>query len=432
MTRNLISPTAVVDNVDDVMASHITTLQNWVKKMWNTFAFVGATEKTISGGVITVTGNYHTVDTESDAASDDLDTISLGTDIEEASLLIIRPEHDDRTIVVKHGTGNILCVGGADLTLDDEEDFVIMIYDAGLACWLALQGGGGGGDLVDDLTPQLGGDLDLNGHSILDLNKFVCNGRLTLESGVPISTAEQVDKTNLYFTPYNGNEISLYDGAAWVRFSFAELTLAVGALTASKPYDIFIYDNAGTLTLSATEWTNASTRATALTTQDGVPVKTGATGYRYLGTIYIDAGQKCQHTKTKKCVGNYYNQVPLDLFAEEGTHHTYSGVFRKWNNSNTNNLLSFVLGTAQVITIVGGAAIVVTTAGKSAQISPYVDGAAIATYFLQFNNGTQPTAGNISAPFLVSAGYHTIQLYEWGNDAGCIFDFMHIAGQLIG
>ena len=144
-------------------------------------------------------------------------------------------------------------------------------------------------DNVDDVMAVDVNELQAAIEAI-GVSKFVCNGRLTLQSGVPVSISDQADKVTLYFTPYNGNEISLYDGTNWIRHEFTERSLALGALTASRPHDIFIYDNAGTLTLSATAWTNATTRATALTTQDGVYVKTGATGYRYLGTIYIDSG----------------------------------------------------------------------------------------------------------------------------------------------
>ena len=89
-------------------------------------------------------------------------------------------------------------------------------------------------------------------------------GRLTLESGVPVSTTDQADKVTLYYTPYVGNKISLYDGvSAWSTVTFAELSLDISAYTASKPYDIWIYNNAGTATLDSTVWTNATTRATA-------------------------------------------------------------------------------------------------------------------------------------------------------------------------
>jgi len=61
-----------------------------------------------------------------------------------------------------------------------------------------------------------------------------CNGRLTLESGVPVSTSDQTAKTNVYFTPYLGNCIGIYDGTSWTLQTFSELTLAIGTTTASQ------------------------------------------------------------------------------------------------------------------------------------------------------------------------------------------------------
>ena len=137
MARATLAHTTKVDNTTDVMAAHINLLQTNQEKIWNTFAFVEPTELTIAAGVITVTSNYHTVDTAADAVSDDLDTITISGNIGEGSLLVIRPDHTDRDIVIKHGTGNILCVGNADITLDDSHDFAILIYDATLASWMA-------------------------------------------------------------------------------------------------------------------------------------------------------------------------------------------------------------------------------------------------------------------------------------------------------
>jgi hypothetical protein len=93
-----------------------------------------ATELTIASGSITVTQLYHTVDTQSDASSDDLDTIAGGAEMD---WLIIRPDHDARSIVVKHDEDNISCMGQADITLDDVEDCCLLFYDAGLTKWLA-------------------------------------------------------------------------------------------------------------------------------------------------------------------------------------------------------------------------------------------------------------------------------------------------------
>jgi hypothetical protein len=62
------------------------------------------------------------VDTEGDASSDDLTTIS-GSVV--GVILVIRPAHTDRTVVVKDGTGNIKCVG--DFSMDSNEDMMTLI-----------------------------------------------------------------------------------------------------------------------------------------------------------------------------------------------------------------------------------------------------------------------------------------------------------------
>ena len=138
----------------------------------------------------------------------------------------------------------------------------------------------------------------------------LCQGRLTLESGVAVSTSNQTAKTTLYFTPYNGNQIALYNGSAWIMRSFTETSLSLSGYTADTNYDIWAYDNAGTLALASTAWTNATTRATALALQNGVYVKSGDATRRYLGTIRTTAtaGQS-EDSASKRFVWNYYNRI---------------------------------------------------------------------------------------------------------------------------
>lgn len=100
-------------------------------------SFAGGTpltsELTIATGAVTITATYHTIDTESDDASDDLDTISGGTD---GKWLIIRPVASARSVVAKDGTGNLALAG--DFTMDNEEDTLLLIYDDALSLWLEL------------------------------------------------------------------------------------------------------------------------------------------------------------------------------------------------------------------------------------------------------------------------------------------------------
>jgi hypothetical protein len=84
---------------------------------WATFLGVKvkpAAELTISSGVVTVVQTSHKIDTEGNTASDDLVTISGGS---EGEIIILEPENDARTVVLKHGTGNIRNASASDVSL---------------------------------------------------------------------------------------------------------------------------------------------------------------------------------------------------------------------------------------------------------------------------------------------------------------------------
>ncbi len=51
----------------------------------------------------------------------------------------------------------------------------------------------------------------------------VFNARLTLESGVPVSSTDQTAKTRVFLTPYNGNRIMLNVDGAWNRYILTEI-----------------------------------------------------------------------------------------------------------------------------------------------------------------------------------------------------------------
>jgi hypothetical protein len=87
-----------------------------------------AQPRTIAGGVIQLIKgySYYSVDTQSAAASDDLDTISNGN---EGDLIFLKAANASRTVVVKDGTGNIKTNGGVDLSLDNTDDLVLLHFD---------------------------------------------------------------------------------------------------------------------------------------------------------------------------------------------------------------------------------------------------------------------------------------------------------------
>lgn len=95
-----------------------------------------STELTIASGAVTANANFYRVDTEGDAASDDLDTITAGSEVADGFLLFLRAENAARTVVIKHNTGNVLCEGGLDVYLQDTSEYAVLVYDGNLTKWI--------------------------------------------------------------------------------------------------------------------------------------------------------------------------------------------------------------------------------------------------------------------------------------------------------
>lgn len=131
----------VVEDVTPQLGGDLDCQSNKFTNMLG-FLMKAATELTIASGAVTVTQMFHTVDTEGDAATDDLDTINGGTTV---NLIILRAENDARTVVVKHNTGNIWLQGKADINLDDLEDGIMLVWDSTNSKWFDIAAGGGGG-----------------------------------------------------------------------------------------------------------------------------------------------------------------------------------------------------------------------------------------------------------------------------------------------
>lgn len=248
-------------------------------------------------------------------------------------------------------------------------------------------------------------------------------GRLTLETGVPVSTSGQEAKTTLYYTPYIGETIALYDGSsAWTLITFAELSLDASGYDADSNYDIFCYNNSGTATLEGVKWTDAATRATALTRQDGVLVKTGATTRRFIGTVRTLSDTNLYDQDNARLIWNMYNRVPRRLFVENpaSAAHNYNGAARPWNNSLTNNILFFVIGQAQTIMAQAQTTQKAGADGNYANTFIEYDGATRMTEDIQNYNAQYIAASGVGVTTFAE-GYHYIQVYEYGNHASSNF-----------
>lgn len=90
-------------------------------------------ELTIATGEVTITASSHKVDTEANAATDDLVTINGGAN---GDRLILRAASSARTVVCKDQTGNLRLAGNADFSLDHNHDTIELFYQG--SNWLEL------------------------------------------------------------------------------------------------------------------------------------------------------------------------------------------------------------------------------------------------------------------------------------------------------
>lgn len=210
-----------------------------------------------------------------------------------------------------------------------------------------------------------------NGHSVryeqlLAYAPRVCEFRLSLATGESVTTTDLINKTTVYFTPHKGNQIALYDSANWIMYSSAEMSIAVPAV-ASKMYDVFCYAALGVPTLELTAWTNDTTRATALTLQDGVLVKSGATTRRYVGSFRTNSINAVNDSAASRSTWNYYNRVLRHMRITEATNSwNYSTATIRQANGSATNQLDLIVGVSEDVVSAQILAIAADTAAGNA------------------------------------------------------------------
>lgn len=181
------------------------------------------------------------------------------------------------------------------------------------------------------------------------LYPLVCEGRLSLVSGTPVTTGDASGAV-LYFCPYLGSRAALYTpGVGWGLRSFNEISLPLAGLSGGVNYDVFLREDAGGLALELGAWASSTARAAPLGTQDGVWVAGGAPHKRYLGTLRLYTQGLCVDSDERRFLWNCANRLPRRLrMADTADSWIYtSSTWRGWNNSSGNRV-QFVVGLDEV------------------------------------------------------------------------------------
>ena len=249
-------------------------------------------------------------------------------------------------------------------------------------------------------------------------------GRLTTESGVPVSTSDRTSQSTIYYTPFVHNVITLWDGADWVPTTFSEVSLALSGLTASRPYDVFGYLSSGALAIEILAWTNDTTRATAVTLQDGRYCKSGDKTRLLLGTIYTTATNATADANATRYIGNLYNTVARVAVggAPAANSHTYtSGTVREWNGGTGVTRARWIqalqlnaVGVYASANMSGGSGYLAWIGPGLNSTTAYIDTEAASAGAGQFGTGANATVFAQSF-VLPGLGYNYLTVLQGGN-----------------
>lgn len=152
----------------------------------------------------------------------------------------------------------------------------------------------------------------------------VCNGRMSISSGNPVIDGSS---TSLFFVPYNGNSISLYNGTNWVKTNFNSTLIAnFSSLSAETLYDVFAYNDGGILSFELQPWSMTDpyweehglpdlpelSRIVPLVKLNEIWCKSTNTSRRYIGTIKTTSSGFA-NTTNNRLIYNCLNKVPQNI-----------------------------------------------------------------------------------------------------------------------
>lgn len=248
-----------------------------------------------------------------------------------------------------------------------------------------------------------------------DRNMVAPGGRLTLTTGVPITTADVTGASTIYYTPFVHDQITLWDGAIWRTVEFAETSLALSGLTSGKPYDVFAYLDSGSLALETLIWTDDTTRATAVTLQDGRYCKSGDKTRLLLGSFYSTGATTTEDSEANRYLSNLYNVTSKNLsHVTNDAGHTYnSSTHRPYNNSTTHRV-NFMLALGNLVKAAHGCYLYPASGTAPIELSIALDNiTAPDTSFILLNNANaQQMRASGNGYKTISAGKHYLQLMQ--------------------
>ena len=290
-------------------------------------------------------------------------------------------------------------------------------------------------------------------------------GRLTLTTATPVLTSTVSGATTVYYTPYKGNMVPLYDGANWTLNAISELSQATtdntkspAACTTNSNYDVFVWNDSGTFRATrGPAWSSGTARGTGAgttelqllngiyTNKNAITNGPAANKGTYVGTIrtngsstidFIYGAAASGGTAASLGVWNMYNRVDIATTVTDSASITYtSNTLQQWRNA-TNMQVSVIVGQPEdalqwsiltevtLIASIGASAIIGVGYNTTSAFS--VNRARHTNVAAQANSIGLGGAGNWNIPL----GINVLSL-NWQSDGSNANQFNNIAGAYI-
>lgn len=257
-------------------------------------------------------------------------------------------------------------------------------------------------------------------------------GKVTLTASITSAILPSgIQGTTIYLSPFKGGILGLYNGSSWDAVSSGEVPLVLGTLTNATNYDVFAYNNSGTVAMEFLAWTSNTVRATALVRQNGILCKTGALTRRYVGTFRTDSttttiqetGVYPTASSVKLFLFNADNPVVVPFMRlEQTTAWTYTSASWRQANASTNNQIEVVCGLdGRAIEIMLEIDVTSTTTSASAQVGLAEDSTTVTSYYssvaVYFISSLTSIDDMLTARMakMVPIGYHYYAWLEYGG-----------------
>lgn len=282
------------------------------------------------------------------------------------------------------------------------------------------------------------------------------SGRLTLSSGVPVMAASVVGATTVYWTPYKGDRIPVWDGTQFLSRQFAETSQALSdttkspaATVANSNYDMFAWhdgptDEGTNLVTRGPAWSSATARGTGAGTTElemhnGVLVNKfaitngpSARSGTYVGSIRTNASNQVDWRLATLGAGgvdgialgvwNMYNRARVAGSCRDSTNYTYSSATVRQSHAGTGDMrASFLSGIAEEA-IHAAFITTVTLLNVAGSYNILGIGLDSTTAFssptqMIYNNAALTGAGSASVNYaaLPAIGWHFVASLEQGN-----------------